>query len=67
MGNLPVVALEAAAKSTDPNMQTWSAVTLGLTDSKDPAIVASLDPLTKSANSSVQYAATQALNRLSGT
>lgn len=67
MGNLPVTALEAAAKSTDPNMQTWSAVTLGLTDSKDPAIVAALDPLTKSANTSVQYAATQALNRLSGT
>lgn len=66
MGNLPVPALEAAVKSSDPNMQTWSAITLGMSDSKDPAIVASLDPLTKSANSSVQYAATQAVNRLSG-
>lgn len=67
MGNLPVGPLEAVASSGNPQMQQWAAVTLGQTDSKDPAITTTLSPLTKSANAGVQYAATQALNRLSGT
>lgn len=67
MGNLAVKDLSAATKSPDPNVQTWAAVTLGQTDSKDPAIAASLEPLTHSANPGVQYAASQAILRLSGT
>ncbi len=66
MGNLPVPALRQAVGSSSPQAQTWAAVTLGQTDSKDPAIAAALTPLTRSANSSVQYAATQALGRLAG-
>ncbi len=66
MGNLPVPALKAAAGSSNPSMQTWAAVTLGQTDSKDPAIAAALTPLTRSANAGVQYAATQALGQLAG-
>lgn len=66
MGNLPVSALRQAAGSSNPQVQTWAAVTLGQTDSKDPAITASLTPLTRSANTGVQYAATQALGRLAG-
>ena len=66
MGNLPVPALRAAAASSNPSTQTWAAVTLGQTDSKDPGITAALTPLTRSANANVQYAATQALGRLAG-
>lgn len=67
MGNLAVPALRAAAAAPAPQMQTWAAVTLGATDSKDPAILASLAPLTRSADPQVQYAAAQAVERLSGT
>ncbi len=66
MGNLPVPALRQAAGSANPQVQTWAAVTLGQTNSKDPAITQSLTPLTQSANSGVQYAATEALGRLAG-
>ncbi|MBV9848893.1 MAG: HEAT repeat domain-containing protein, partial [Armatimonadetes bacterium] len=66
MGNGAVPQLEAAAKSANPQTQTWAAVTLGQTDSKDPKIVAALTPLTKSGNPQVQFAAAQAINRLSG-
>lgn len=66
MGNLPVPALRAAAGSPNPQVQTWAAVTLGQTDSKDPGITQALTPLTHSANANVQYAAAQALERLAG-
>lgn len=66
MGNLPVPALRTAAASANAQVQTWAAVTLGQTDSKDPGITQSLTPLTRSANTHVQYAATQALERLAG-
>jgi len=66
MGNLPVPALRQAAGSASPQVQTWAAVTLGETDSKDPGITQALTPLTRSANADVQYAATQALGRLAG-
>ncbi len=66
MGSLPVPALRQAAGAASPQVQTWAAVTLGQTNSKDPGITAALTPLTRSANSSVQYAATQALGRLAG-
>jgi HEAT repeat protein len=68
MGNMPVRALETAASSAaNPQAQQWAAIALGQTDSRDPAIAATLTPLTKSTDPDVQYAATQALNRLSGT
>ncbi len=66
MGNLAVPALEAAARASSPAAQTWAAVALGQTDSKDPGIPAALTPLTHSANQTVQYAASEALSRLSG-
>jgi HEAT repeat protein len=67
MGNLPVRALEDATSSGSPQSQQWAAVTLGQTDSKDPTVAAALTPLTKSTDPDVQFAANQALNRLSGT
>ena len=66
MGNLAVPPLEQAAQSADPQTQTWAAVTLGQTDSKDPGIVQALTPLTRSADAQVKYAAQEAINRLSG-
>lgn len=64
MGNLAVPALKAAAAGLNPQQQTWAAVTLGQTDSKDPSIVQALAPLKDSANPQVSYAASQALERL---
>ena len=66
MGNQAVAQLETVAKAADPQMQTWAAVTLGQTDSKDPAVVEALKPLASSQNAQVQFAASQAINRLSG-
>ena len=66
MGSQAVPQLEAMAKSADPLLQTWAAVTLGQTDSKDPAVVDALKPLAGSQNAQVQFAASQAINRLSG-
>ncbi len=66
MGGQAVPQLEAAARASDPRTQTWAAVTLGETDSKDPAVRAALQPLTASADPQVHYAASQAINRLSG-
>ncbi len=67
MGGLAIPALEASVKTGGPQTQTWAAVTLGETDSKDPAVVAALAPLAQSGAPGVKYAASQAINRLSGT
>jgi HEAT repeat protein len=66
MGNQAVPQLEVASRSGDRRTQTWAAVTLGETDSKDPGILSSLKPLTASADAQTRYAAAQALSRLSG-
>ena len=59
-------ALETAARSASPTVQTWAAVSLGLSDSRKPDVLTTLTPLKTSANPSVQWAATQALDRLTG-
>ncbi len=66
MGETAIPALLAGLKSSDPITQTWSAVTLGLTDSNAPAVLQALTPLAQSKNASVQWASSQALERLSG-
>lgn len=66
MGDLAVPSLVAATKNANPQIQTWAAVALGQTESKKPEVVAALTPLKGSANPGVQYAASQALDRLAG-
>lgn len=66
MGDLGVPALVAATKNPNPSVQTWAAVSLGQTESKKPEVLAALAPLKENANESVKFAATEALNRLSG-
>jgi HEAT repeat protein len=66
MGNQAVPQLEAAIRTANPLTQTWAAVTLGQTDSKDPGIQSALKPLMASANPEVKFAASQAVSRLAG-
>jgi len=66
MGDLAVPALVAATKNPNPSVQTWAAVSLGQTESKKPEVLAALTPLKENANAGVKFAATEALNRLSG-
>lgn len=66
MGDLAVPALVAATKNPNPSVQTWAAVSLGQTESKKPEVLAALAPLKANANPGVQFAATEALTRLSG-
>lgn len=66
LGARALPALQAAAASPNPQTQTWAAVTLGQMESRAPSVIAALTPLKNSANPSVQWAATQALDRLSG-
>lgn len=65
MGELAVPELVAATKNPNPSVQTWAAISLGQTESKKPGVQEALAPLKSSANPSVQFAATEALNRLS--
>jgi HEAT repeat protein len=66
LGNEAVPQLDKAAQSSNPQVQTWAAIALGETGSKDPSINTVLQPLTKSSNKEVSYAASQALDTLAG-
>ena len=66
MGELAVPELVAATKNPNPSVQTWAAISLGQTESKKPGVQEALAPLKASTNPHVQFAATEALNRLSG-
>ena len=57
---------QAIAKGGAP-AQTWAAVTLGQSGSKDGAVISALQGLAQSRNPQVQYAAQQSLVQLVGT
>ena len=64
MGDLAVPQLTAALTSKNPQQQSWAAVTLGETDTKNSTAISILNTLTKSTNKNVQYAATSAVEQL---
>jgi len=66
MGNVPVPALKTALQGSNTVAQTWSAVTLGQIGTKDPTVVAELTPLADSTTPSVKWAASQAIDQLTG-
>ncbi|BDI32177.1 hypothetical protein CCAX7_42280 [Capsulimonas corticalis] len=65
MGIAPTEALKTAVASPNPEIQTWAAITLGESGTKDASVAALLETLRQSRSAEVQYAAGQALVRLS--
>lgn len=65
MGDQAVPALIQATKTTDPATQTWAAITLGQTGSKQQSVVPALTALASNSSPEVQFAAKSALNELS--
>lgn len=66
MGAISMASLKDATKSSNPEIQTWAAVTLGRSDSHDASVVAALAPLAASSDVHVKFAATEALQHLQG-
>lgn len=62
-----VPALKQAIGTGAAPAQTWAAVTLGQSGSKDGAVISALQRLAQSQNPQVQYAAQQSLVQLVGT
>jgi len=62
-----VPALTKAIAAGGTPAQTWAAVTLGQSGSKDGAVISALQSLAQSQNPQVQYAAQQSLVQLVGT
>ena len=62
-----VPALTKAIAAGGAPTQTWAAVTLGQSGSKDSAVISALQRLAQSQDSQVQYAAQQSLVQLVGT
>ena len=62
-----VPALTKAITTGGVPAQTWAAVTLGQSGSKDSAVISALQRLAQSQNPQVQYAAQQSLVQLVGT
>lgn len=62
-----VPALTQAIGTGEAPAQTWAAVTLGQSGSKDGAVISALQRLAQSQNPQVQYAAQQSLVQLVGT
>ncbi len=62
-----VPALTKAIAAGGTPAQTWAAVTLGQSGSKDGAVISALQSLAQSQNPQVQYAAQQSLVQLIGT
>lgn len=62
-----VPALTRAIGTGGAPAQTWAAVTLGQSGSKDGAVISALQGLARSQNPQVQYAAQQSLVQLVGT
>lgn len=67
MGNVPVDALKTVLQGSNTTSQTWAAVTLGQIGTKDPTVIAELTPLAGSTTPGVKWAASQAIEQLTGT